>query len=394
LSTLPPEAERPGWAQRSRPLAIALVATVIASLPPFLVGGLGVELEHDLGVSLSQLGATVSAYFAASALCSAAMGRLGHRLGPARSMAISSAISAVSLLGIFATADSFATLVPWLAVAGVANALAQPSVNGFLSGGVGGGDLGLALGVKQSAIPLASLLSGASVPILVLTVGWRGGFAAAALLALCFSLSISRLARPHAVRAEREGRPDTPPRTLAAMGAAAGLGSVAGNSLGAFLVSSAVAGGAGQSEAGLMLAGGSAVCVLVRLTAGAWVDRSHGDGLGLIAVLLVVGAAGFFGLASALPLLLLVSTVLAFGGGWGWPGLFQFSVVVHNPAAPALATGFTQTGTYVGAALGPLVFGLIASHSYPAAWGMVVVAMLAASALIARCRSSLAAGGA
>jgi predicted MFS family arabinose efflux permease len=61
--------------------------------------------------------------------------------------------------------------------------------------------------------------------------------------------------------------------------------------------------------------------------------------------------------------------VLAFGAGWGWPGLFNFAIVKTNPGAPAAATGITQTGASGGAALGPLIFGLVLQgYGYTAAW--------------------------
>ena len=72
--------------------------------------------------------------------------------------------------------------------------------------------------------------------------------------------------------------------------------------------------------------------------------------------------------------------MVAFGAGWGWPGLFNFAVVKTNPGAPAAATGITQTGASGGAALGPLMFGLVLeASSYTTAWLVSgIVALLAA----------------
>jgi MFS family permease len=377
------------WRVRRRrvpPLLIAVTATVIASTPPFLSGALGVELNRDIGVTLRELGVTVSAYFAASALCSAAMGRLSQRVGAGRSLAVASAISAVSLLGAGLAARSFATLAPWIALGGVANSLIQPSVNGFLSDGVRRDGLALALGVKQAAIPVAALLSGACVSVLVPEIGWRGSFLVGAGLALLFSVTVVRLPRVEPLAADAPPATRSTSRTLAALGLAGGLGSIAGNALGGFLVSSAVAGGITQQDAGLVLAVGSAFCVLVRVTAGRWVDRTGSEGLALVSALLLVGAVGFVGLATAVPALLLASSLLAFGGGWGWPGVFQFAVVARNSTAPALATGIAQTGTYLGAAVGPVAFSLIAAWSYSAAWAAVAVPVCASALIMRRCR--------
>ena len=60
----------------------------------------------------------------------------------------------------------------------------------------------------------------------------------------------------------------------------------------------------------------------------------------------------------------------------------NFAVVKTNPGAPAAATGITQTGASGGAALGPLVFGLVVeATSYDVAWlvsGAIALAALAA----------------
>lgn len=44
--------------------------------------------------------------------------------------------------------------------------------------------LGLSFGIKQAAIPLATLLAGAAVPAVALTLGWRWAYGIGAVLAL------------------------------------------------------------------------------------------------------------------------------------------------------------------------------------------------------------------
>jgi MFS family permease len=107
-----------------------------------------------------------------------------------------------------------------------------------------------------------------------------------------------------------------------------------------------------------------------------------GGRLRLVATMLGIGVVGFALLATGDSGLILPGALLAFGAGWGWPGLFNFAVVKTNPRAPAAATGITQTGASGGAALGPLVFGLVVeATSYDAAW--LVSGAIALAALIA-----------
>jgi len=57
--------------------------------------------------------------------------------------------------------------------------------------------------------------------------------------------------------------------------------------------------------------------------------------------------------------------------------------VLANPASPGAATGVTQTGTYLGVVLGPLLFGVVAEHlSFAWSWWLVAVtSWLAAGAI-------------
>ena len=69
--------------------------------------------------------------------------------------------------------------------------------------------------------------------------------------------------------------------------------------------------------------------------------------------------------------------------GWGWAGLFNLAIVRLNPDAPGVATGITQTGTYVGAGAGPLLFGWIADNfSTERAWVAAALLALVAAATI------------
>jgi MFS family permease len=105
-------------------------------------------------------------------------------------------------------------------------------------------------------------------------------------------------------------------------------------------------------------------------------------------------------LATGEEALIVPGALLAFAAGWGWPGLFNFAVVKTSPGAPAAATGITQTGASGGAAVGPLVFGLVAeAASYQVAWLVCgafalgsLVAIVAGRRMILRDRRAFAQG--
>lgn len=63
----------------------------------------------------------------------------------------------------------------------------------------------------------------------------------------------------------------------------------------------------------------------------------------------------------------------------------------HNPRAPAAASGVTQTGFFVGSALGPPLFGAVADqHSFAVAWLASALLVVLAAALIEVGRRSIA----
>jgi MFS family permease len=348
-----------------------------------------VQLRQDLGFGESRLGIAVGAFFAAAALSSAVLGRTAERLGPTTSMRTSATLSAVSLLGIAAAARNYPTLLLWLALGGVANALAQPAANLFIARTVADARLGMAFAIKQSGIPAATLLGGLAVPSIALTVGWRWAFVAGALLPIAGGLTIPQAGagRAPTMRAAKVRVPLPP---LVVLGIGIGFGAAAAGTLGAFLVNAAVDAGIAEGPAGLLVSVGSAIGIAVRLLAGSRADRRTGGHLRVVSLMLVAGSVAYLLYASQVGWLLVLATPLAFGAGWGWPGLFNLAIVRAHPAAPGTASGITQTGTYVGAVTGPVVFGaVVEAASYRAAWILAAAFALAGAATIAVGRSMM-----
>ena len=364
------------------------------SLPAFLTGGVSVQLRADLGFGESGLGLAVGAFFAAAALSSAALGRAAERMGPTASMRVSATCSALALLGVAAGARSFGLLLVFLALGGLANALAQPAANLFIARTVPATRLGMAFAVKQSGIPAATLLGGLAVPTIALTIGWRWAFVAGAVLPIVGGLTIPEAGRASTdspspedgVRARVRVR--VPMRPLVVLGIGIGFGAAAAGTLGAFLVNAAVAAGIAEGSAGLLVSGGSAVGIAMRLLAGRRADRREGGHLRVVSLMLVAGSVAYACYATERPWLLVLATPLAFGAGWGWPGLFNLAIVRAHPTAAAAASGVTQTGTYFGAVAGPVVFGAVVERSsYRAAWLVAAAFALAGAATIAAGRS-------
>ena len=375
--------------------AVLLAVSVATAgvLPGFLTGGLAVQIRGELGFGEGALGFAVAVFFAASALGSVVLGRVVERVGSSAGMRLAALVSAASLLAVSVLAGSWWGLVACLGLGGLGNSIAHPATHLLLAREVPQGRQGLAFGIKQAAIPAATLLAGLAVPTLAVTVGWRWAFAGGAALALCVALLVPKGGEKGIRRVKEARAGDVPLVPLLLLALGIGLGSAAANPLGAFVVESAVAAGVGVGAAGLLLALGSAAGIGVRVWFGHLADQMESGRLRLVAGMLVVGTGGFVLLASGAASLLVVGVVFAFAAGWGWPGLFNFAIVRSNPRAPAAATGITQTGASGGAAAGPLAFGyLVEETSFSTAWMCSGAVALAAAAAILAGRSMLLRG--
>ncbi len=362
----------------TRAAAGAITTTIAVVVPVFLVGGLAVQIQEELRFSPTGLGLAVSVYFGVSALASVPAGALVERYGAAAVARCAIVLAAGSMLGVALAARSLAGLVAWLAVGAGANAAGQLASNSALARHVPARRQGLSFGVKQSAIPISTLLAGAAVPAVALTLGWRWAFGMAAVLAAGALLLVPE--GPAGARRSAGGGGRRATGALVVLGIAAALGSGAAGALGTFLVDAAVDRGLGEAAAGLALTLGGAVCVAARVGGGWQADLWPTRQVGVIAGLLVAGAAGLALLAAPGTAALVAGVLLGFGFGWAWPGLMNFAVVRLHPQAPAAATSITQTGVYAGGSLGPLALGATASAvGYPAMWTVAAVSMLFAA---------------
>ncbi len=350
------------------PAALAIAAGAATVLPGFLIGALALQIRADLDVSVAAVAFGVTVFFAAGAVGAGPGGRLAERVGALRAMRGCLLITAASLVAAAALAQSLLVLLVLLAVAGVSNAITQPAINLFMADEVPRERQGLAFGIKQSAIPLAVLASGLALPLVALPFGWRPTFVGFAAVALIIAAVVGRSARTFSAAQPRPRAP-RPTRALVVTAIGAALGSAGPNSLGAYLVASAVDVGIDEGAAGVLAAVGSGISLVTRVALGERADRRHDYGFAAVIALLVTGSLGFVLLASDSAGLFVAGTVVAFAIGWGWPGLFNLAVVDHNRDAPAAATGVTQTGIYLGAAGGPALFGLVSTElGYSAAW--------------------------
>ncbi len=358
-----------------------MASMVAAVAPVHLFGALAPELQDDLGFGDAAQGLAVALYFGVSASLSSWGGGLTDRIGPSPALRGAAAMSAIGAL-ILMTAPAYAIILVGFSIAAVGNAISQPGTNTFISGGVSTGRRGLALGMKQSAVPISTGLAGLALPVIAVSVGWRWAFLYAIAMAFA-ALALIPHVEPPAPRSKSR-RLHRPSPALWLVTAGSVLGGLAVAPIGIFLVRSLEDAGFTPTSAGLIQAVGSAALVSTRIGWGALMDRTAIDRFRFVVILLAVGALAYPMLAFGDHRVMVVGALLAFGAGWSWPGVAHLAVVEQYPGAMGGASGVLQAGMFTGATIGPAVFGIVADvESFAAAWLICGVSSATGAVLVA-----------
>ncbi len=344
-----------------RATAAAVTGAMSSIFPAFLTGAIGVQLGRDLGLGEGALGLAIGCYFASGAVGSALFGRFADRLGGGRALRVGLSLTIATMLVIAAAVSSSLTLTLALVAAGAGNAMNQPAANLIIAEHLAPARMGLAVAVKQSGMPLATLVGGLMVPTIAETVGWRWAYLVGALFALGAALLAPRRSTEPRQPLETDpvAPPDLPLRTLVQYGATGTFAAAAAVSLAGFLVVGAEDAGIDARWAGLLLTAGSAIGISSRLAHGRLADLGRIKPIKRASTLMYLGSLGFVVLSFHQPVTYVIGPILAFGCGWSWPGLVNLSLIRNNPSAPAAATGVAQTGVFVGSGLGPVLGGQI-----------------------------------
>lgn len=362
----------------------ASAMTTLGTLPVFLLSAQSVFVRDELGFDERLFGFVVSAFFAAAATTALLGGGLVDRLGQRTGTIVAGSGVAVGGFALAGLARSWWALLLVMVLLGMANAACQVTSNLTMARALAPHRRGLGFGVKQAAIPLAIVVSGVAVPLVAEGVGWRWTYVmtGAGGLVLVLGGLLSRPVRQPSTGGTVAG--DQPPLApLLVTMAAVTLASAAANSLGSFVPAWAFEVGLTPTEAGTLMAVGSAVNVAMRVLAGHLADRRHGRNLPVVALQMSVGAVALLALSVDRPAAVVVGGLVAFAVGWSWPGLLLYAVVRVGRDAPARASGLVQAGAFAGGASGPAIFGVAVSLlGYETAWRVAAAVFLAAAALI------------
>jgi MFS family permease len=370
------EPARPAAAQRAQtteiwPAAVGIATILSVVAPGFLAGALVVRMRSDFGFSDTALGIAIGLSYAAGALTSWPAGKLVDRIGPIAGIQLGAALAFASSLAIALFAHSAAAVVVFLVLAGLANAVGSPGAASLVRRHLSPARQGVGIGIQQAGAPAGALLAGLMLPAVAVPFGWRAGFAVSAAIGLLTALAAGPLRGRDPAERTRE-HPDAGEESMrqpVRLAVAAALGNTAIGGMVAFVVTAAVDAGGSEALAGTALALSSLGALAARVGFGARLDRRGGQVLGPVPAMFVAGAAGLVLAATGSPAAIVAGAIVGGTVGWGWSGLTLLAAIEANPRVPGAAAGVVMTGVYVGAAAGPVLFGLLADHvSFTSAW--------------------------
>lgn len=378
-------------------LAIQALATLMVLAPPVFAG----LAAPDFGISANHIGVFAAVVYAAAVLSTGMSGGPVRRYGAIRVSQAALLIGAAGL-ALLASASIWLGLIGAVFI-GVGYGPMTPASSHLLIRQTPPARRALVFSIKQTGVPLGGALAGLVVPPLAIPFGWRGAAlavaAVSALLAIvCEPLhkSLDDDADPkaaggsHIVAAVNMvlGEPVLRRLALASLSYSAMQLCVS-----AFVVNFLTErAGMALVAAGVVMAVLQAAGIVGRVLWGWTADRLLSARRALSLLGLTIGAAGavLALIGPGWPFALVLAVAAALGAvALGWNGVFLAEVARLAPAGSAgMATGGALALTFVGALLGPPLFGAIIdmTGSYRVAF-FVVAAAAALSGIAVRPRT-------
>lgn len=375
----------------------AMVSLVVIMVPVFAV-----TAAPDMGVDARIVGFYSALVYTVSTLSAPIGGQITDRIGPVRTSQICMLAVAV---GIALVATAWLPLVALGAMLmGAGNGPATPASTYILSRRTPPRLMSLVLSIKQTGAAIGIAIAGATVPFMVMAVGWQGAALAGALLSLLVAASIEALRKDldrdvQAARGAGAARPSALAglglilrnRRLAVMAVCSFSFCVFQIAVTSYFVTFLVEEiGIDKAEAAYLFSIAVTVGAAVRVAVGALADWL-GDRNGVLAALgLGMGACAVWFIlltrGTAIWEIAVLGVVFACVS-MTWTGVFLAEIMPFVPKQQTGGvTGAVMIFFYAGSVVGPGLFGVIltATGSYPSAFAVVgIPAFLSGAAFLA-----------
>jgi sugar phosphate permease len=339
-------------------------------------------LRSDYGLSLGETGLLISMSLIGSLITLIPWGIATDRFGERLVLFLGLAVCGASLIGA-AFVHSFAALATLLFVAGATGASVQSASGRAVMHWFPHGQRGLALGLRQTAIPLSGFLIALTLPPVQHAGGVPWGFAAMGLACLAGAVVGTLVLREGPEVEEPIESTREPLRDPRLWKLSIGSSLVIAPQL--CVVSFAVvflndARGVSAGAAAIVLAVMQLLAVGARIAAGGWSDVLGSRIVPLRRISLAVAVAvGLTALAVEAPLVVLVPVLVAAGVlSMSWNSLsFAAALEIAGHGRSGVAIGLQQTVLNLPGAAYPALFGLVAESSWRLAFFGVALFPLA-----------------
>ncbi len=333
-------------------------------------------LRTHYGLSLGEIGILLGATNAGMTLTLLAWGIVSDRIGERFAIVIGLTGSAVSL-AVAASVNGFPALVAALVLTGAFGASVNSASGRAVMHWFGRGERGLALGIRQAAIPIGGFAGAVALPALVTAAGVHAAFIALAVNAVVWAALAGLILRERHVDEEIAEEFVSPLRDLRMwLLCSASAFVLAGQmAIMAFVVLFLHdTRGFSTAHAALVLAAVQVGGVAVRIAVGRRSDRERrrvplfGRLAAALGIALAAAAALVHGPLPVLVPVLVVAGVL----GMSWNGLsFTAAAEAAGPRRSGAAIGFQQTVLGVGGIVIPIAFAAVVSG---ASWRIAFLA--------------------
>ena len=161
--------------------AANILASAFGPLAPFL--------QADLHISRAELGLVSTAVFLTAAPSALFGGRAADRVGERRVLILSGVLGALAALLVSVSSGFWSLVVSCLGL-GLGNGIQNPAGSAAVMRWFPQHQRGLAMGIRQTGVPIGGMLAAGVAPLLALYYGWRSAYLAGGILSFIGALLI------------------------------------------------------------------------------------------------------------------------------------------------------------------------------------------------------------
>jgi len=161
--------------------AANILASAFGPLAPFL--------QDDLHISRAEVGLVSTAVFLTAAPSALFGGRAADRVGERQVLILSGLMGALAALAVSWSSGLWSLVLGCLAL-GLGNGMQNPAGSAAIMRWFPQHQRGLAMGIRQTGVPIGGMLAAGVAPVLALYYGWRSAYLAGGLLSFIGALLV------------------------------------------------------------------------------------------------------------------------------------------------------------------------------------------------------------